>query len=246
MRKNLKPYLNLETIHNELLTKIVNEYEITDSINKTAKNLGLSNMKVRKALITAGVYSNETSENVEYYFERGKSIGAIADILSITTSAVYGYIPYKTTAYYLKDRSVDADRSARYRDRVKTLKELKRVVDNSPNEWASVLWRCLILYQGQKFRTLGRGLSEAGAVTFTYKLKVSSKTGELTDELIFSTREKGKTITKSSVERAFEKAIAIQSEYGFVPGPKKLGTFGASYLYAIFLKWGIIKKCSSN
>ena len=56
MRNRLKPNLNLETIQHQLLENIVTEYNKTGSINKTAKSLELSNMKVRKALITAGVY----------------------------------------------------------------------------------------------------------------------------------------------------------------------------------------------
>ena len=62
--------------------------------------------------------------------------------------------------------------------------------------------------------------------------------------MVFSTREQGKTITRSSVERAFETTIEIQQAEGCVSGPKKIGGFGASYLYVIFLKWEIIKESS--
>lgn len=119
MRQKIKPELDLESIQRQLLEDIVSEYDHTLSINKTAKALGLSNMKVRKALITAGVYSNETSEDVERYLAAGKSIEDIAGKLGITASAVYGYIPYKITTYNLDDRSVNADRAARYRERKK-------------------------------------------------------------------------------------------------------------------------------
>ena len=61
-----------------------------------------------------------------------------------------------------------------------------------------------------------------------YFLKVSGRTGEKTDELVFSTREQGKTIIRSSVERAFETAIEIQQTEGYVSGPKKIGGFGFS------------------
>ena len=71
MRNKIKPHLDLETIQKQLLEEIVDEYDHTGSINKTAKALGISNMKVRKALITAGEYSNETSEDVKQYLEAG-------------------------------------------------------------------------------------------------------------------------------------------------------------------------------
>lgn len=89
MRNKLKPNLDLETIQKQLLEEIVSEYDHIGSINKTAKSLGLSNMKVRKALITAGVYSNETSEEVEQSLAAGKSVEDIAAMLGITVSAVY-------------------------------------------------------------------------------------------------------------------------------------------------------------
>lgn len=243
MRRKIKPNLDLDLIQKQLLDDIVQEYDHTGSINKAARNLGLSNMKVRKALITAGVYSNETSEDVERGLADGKSIEEISTRLGISVSAVYGYIPYKVTAYNLEDRSVSADRIARYRERQKALKELKSILSERC-DWKEALWSCIVLYQGQKFKTSGRGSEHKGAVGFTYSLKTSGITGEKTEELVFSTREKGKTVTRSSVERAFETAIEIQQAEGYVSGPKKIGGFGASYLYAIFLKWGVIKESS--
>lgn len=107
-------------------------------------------------------------------------------------------------------------------------------------EYSDELWDCILLYQGQRFRTSGRGKDYKGAVDFTYTVKTSEHTGLLTDEILFSTREQGKTVTRSSVELALKNAISIQKAEGYVSGPKRLGGFGSSYLYAIFLKWGII------
>ena len=111
-------------------------------------------------------------------------------------------------------------------------------------EWRGsdgALWSCIAAWAGQRFTTSGRGKEHRGAVEFTYEIKISSRTGEKTDELIISTRPDGKTITRSSVELALERYLAVQEECGYVKGPKAAGQiFGASYLYAVFLKWGII------
>ncbi len=48
---------------------------------------------------------------------------------------------------------------------------------------------------------------------------------------------KEKSITRSTVNQAYRKAVELS---GAVPGPKTLGTFGASYLYPIFQRLGII------
>lgn len=41
---------------------------------------------------------------------------------------------------------------------------------------------------------------------------------------------------------AFWKALQVQQEMGYVKGPKALGGFGASYLYPIFLRLGLIQE----
>ena len=53
---------------------------------------------------------------------------------------------------------------------------------------------------------------------------------------------KEKSITKATIMLAFQKALQIQNEQGCVSGPKKLGSFGASYLYPIFLRIGFISR----
>lgn len=105
-----------------------------------------------------------------------------------------------------------------------------------------VLWNCILAFAGEKFTTSGRGETHAGAVEFDYVVKKSRRTGEYTDELIISTRDSGKTVTRSTVELGFRNALKLMESESCVNGPKALGIPGAgSYLYAIFLNWGIIK-----
>ncbi len=107
-------------------------------------------------------------------------------------------------------------------------------------EWKEELWECVKLFQGVPFRTSGRGSSGSGGVDFTYQMKLSNRTGKLTDEIYVSRKERSKTITRSTVELAMVNALAVQAEEGCVAGPKKLKVFGASYLYALFLRWGVV------
>lgn len=60
-------------------------------------------------------------------------------------------------------------------------------------------------------------------------------------EIFFNRKEK--SVTRATVVRAFNRARQIQKTEGRVSDPKKLGTFGASYLYPIFLRFGV---CSST
>ena len=73
------------------------------------------------------------------------------------------------------------------------------------------LWSDIELNQGIPLKT-------AKGLEFTYTVKG----GEIKVD------RKEKTITKSSVEIAYKKALE-----GNITGPKKLGVFGASYLFPI-------------
>ena len=133
--------------------------------------------------------------------------------------------------------TIDADSGV---ERQAALSSLKSTIE-SGGEWKEQLWTCVRLWQGEEFRTAGRGKMHSGSTAFTYELKKSSRTGEETGELIISTRKQAKTVTRSSVELAMENALEVMNECGYVKGPKKLGqVFGGSYLYAMFLSWGVI------
>lgn len=99
------------------------------------------------------------------------------------------------------------------------LKEEMRRPDGKPVE---MLWEVLELFQKEVFYT-------AKGLEFTYTIKG----GEM-----FVSR-KDKSITKATVLIAFCKVLELG---GIVTGPKKLGTFGASYLYPIFRRIGIIQE----
>ena len=91
------------------------------------------------------------------------------------------------------------------------------------------LWKQLIFHQGNEFFTAGRG--KMPGKPFTYTIKGG--------EMIVS--NKTKTITKATVFHAYENAMKLQTVEGYVKGPKKLNVPGAaSYLYSLFLRFGII------
>ena len=83
------------------------------------------------------------------------------------------------------------------------------------------LWEAISAFQGYPFQTR-KGLN------FSYTVKGG--------ELFFTRKEK--SITRATVELAYERAVELG---GMVAGPKKLGVFGASYLYPVFMRIGVIK-----
>ena len=100
------------------------------------------------------------------------------------------------------------------------------------------VWSKIAEMQSEVFKTSGR--NGKGGVEFTYRIK-KDKNGSWCGEMFVSTKEK--SITRSTVMQAYRKAVELN---GVVTGPKKLGTFGASYLYSIFIRLGIIKQEEKN
>lgn len=89
-------------------------------------------------------------------------------------------------------------------------------------ELDNLLWHTMLLFQSYPFYTVKR-------LAFTYIIQGNE---------LFITR-KSKSITRSTVMVAFHK---VQKLGNVVSGPKKLGTFGASYLYSIFIELRIIRQ----
>ncbi len=84
-----------------------------------------------------------------------------------------------------------------------------------------LLWETLVLFQGCSFYT-------AKKLEFQYTIK--------RNEMFVS--RKNKSITRATVNVAFWKLLELGCA---VSGPKKLGTFGASYVYAVFLGLGLVR-----
>lgn len=94
--------------------------------------------------------------------------------------------------------------------------------DNEKGQKLQKIWDAVCALEGEVFYTL-KGLE------YTYTIRGN--------EIFFSRKEK--SVTRASVELAFQKAEALG---GVVKGPKKLEVFGASYLYPVFMRLGLIRK----
>ena len=86
-----------------------------------------------------------------------------------------------------------------------------------------VIWDELRKMEGETFHT-------AKGLEFTYEIRGY--------ELFVNRRDK--SITRSTVQLTYRKAMELLRAGEVVDGPKKLGTFGASYLFPIFLRMGVI------
>lgn len=216
------------------------------------KGISLSTSKIKKILITGGCWTTKRSRKIQELYARyisegmrsNEAVDRIAAELGISKVNVSVNLPYSTVVYKLEERSKNARRCERYRAKrmanmggvephvAPSLAELLKELDDNAAE--SLLWERIAELQGTSLHTSGRNGS--GGVEFTYSVR-TNKSGSWRGELFISTKKK--SITRATVMKAYRRAAELD---GVVPGPKTLGTFGASYLYSIFQSLGIIKE----
>lgn len=154
-RKKLKPEYDAGKNLKEQMDAAVALYEEECSLRFIADALTLNPIKVRKLLITAGVYESDVAEKVQDTFEDYRetqnykeAILSTANTLQLSKASVTSYLPYQKGVYFPstadKEKiSVGAERRRRYR--------AVRKLRSEPAE--EHLWETVLLYSGVRFKT---------------------------------------------------------------------------------------------
>ena len=79
----------------------------------------LSTSKIRKILITGGCWTTERSREVCALYEKYGSIARVAEELQLSETLVKTYLPYNKVVYDLEDKSGNARRVERWREKHK-------------------------------------------------------------------------------------------------------------------------------
>ena len=100
----------------DLYSRIVESYKKTGSVKKTAEEIGTSVIRVRRVLITEGLWSSATSLKILELYNQGLSTQEIAQKLCYTEKNVQAFLPYKRGVYG-DTQSTDSLHSKEYRER---------------------------------------------------------------------------------------------------------------------------------
>ena len=263
-RKKSKPDYNPSAILQNQMDAAVVLYDKEEhpSLQTIANELDLNPIKVRKLLITAGVYKSDAADQVQKVFgthrkaglSHTEAIAATMQELNLSKASVTSYLPYEKGVYFPaktdnKNLSVGAERIRRMRKREKILEELR--AEHSEE----ALWAAVIAFQGYKFRTYsglvfsyslkkgrGRGNTESGVANeqdeACKQAEACKQGGVYTKELFIDRRENSKSLAWSSVLLAYHNIPSIGS---VVDRPKALGDIrGVTYIYAMFCRFGLI------
>ena len=232
-RKKLKPKYDAGKNLKEQMAAAAMLYGEDCSLQSIADALALNPIKVRKLLITAGVYESDIAEKVQHTFYRYREIQnykeailSTASELKLSKASVTSYLPYEKGVYFPSTTSTEkislgAERQRRYR----AVKKLRK----EPTE--EQLWEVVLAYQKVRFKTYS-------GLPFFYEIR-KGRSGEYTKELWIDRRENSKSLAWSSVLLALGN---VKKEVGaVVDRPKALGDIrGVTYIYGMFYRFGLI------
>ena len=227
----MKPEYDAGKNLKEQMDAAVALYNSEMSLQAIGDELGLNPIKVRKLLITAGVYESEVAEKVKNTFEEYRktqdhktAILSTAAVLKLSNASVTSYLPYEKGVYFpsaadKKKISVGAERQRRYR--------AVRKLRTEPTE--EHLWEVVLLYAGVRFKTYS-------GLPFIYEIR-KGRNVQYTKELWIDRRENSKSLAWSSVRLALGH---IKKVGEVVERPKALGDIrGVTYIYGMFYRFGL-------
>ncbi len=139
------------------------------------------------------------------------------------TGILAGKVPEDMNRCQLRDERLREKYAVPATDTVESAEPQRTAKPYTPEEMK--LWEELTARQGTVFRT-SKGME------FTYTIRGG--------EMFIARKEK--SVTMATVFLSYRRAKEVQAAEGCVSGPKKIGTFGASYLYPVFLQLGIITR----
>ena len=104
-------------MNTKLYESIITVFKETYSVLKTARVLNTYPIKVRRVLITEGLWSSKRSREIARMIDSGMKITEIADVLDMTEKNVQAYMPYSKGEYGIPDKTNDAINTFYYRKR---------------------------------------------------------------------------------------------------------------------------------
>lgn len=238
-RKKSKPDYNPSAILQNQMDAAVLLYDKDEhpSLQTIANELDLNPIKVRKLLITAGVYRSDAADQVQRVFNKHRDSGlshteAIAAAmreLNLSKSSVTSYLPYEKGVYFPAE--TDSSNISVGAERIRRMRKRERIIERIKTEQTEeALWAAVIVFQGYKFRTYS-------GLVFSYSLK-KGRGDTYTKELFIDRRENSKSLAWSSVLLAFHNIPSIGS---VIDRPKALGDIrGVTYIFAMFYRFGLI------
>ena len=110
-RPKKKPNYNLDQVMQEFMATVADAFGSYDDredtnfpgLNAVAAEFGITALKARKLLITAGVYSTALSRQVTELHISGTKVAQIMKITGLSRASIHSYLPYTKIPYKLDE-----------------------------------------------------------------------------------------------------------------------------------------------
>ena len=224
-RAKKNPEYNPERIMEQFTNCIVDVYRTgtdSNSLRKISEQFGITLMKTRKILITAGVYHTEISDQINSLWEDNWSISDIMKETGLSRSSVHSYLPYTKVIYNAEELSLYARRCRTYRKRKLAVQKLQSCIGGSMGILEETLWNTIKVFSGCFFET-------SEGERFCYSVSG--------DEILISKRKE--SIIRVDVNLAVEEILELN---GVVESLQNMKVPGAGYLHPVFLRFGLIRR----
>ena len=141
------------------------------SLSFLADEFSMTPLKIRKLLITSGLYECEQSRLVVKLKNQGKTFDEIQAYTGLSRASVHSYLPYTKGIYNMRELSAQAERLRRYRDRKYKVKQLTAAILEPDAEMPyNLFWETLCAFADYPFRTVNgvkfRYVMEENAINF--------------------------------------------------------------------------------
>lgn len=181
---------NPDSVMQELVTAAIEAYGYDSphpSLATIAADLGVNPIKTRKLLITAGIYESEIADEVLRLHRLGKTVEEIGTQMNLSRSSVNADLPYTKIVYKAEEVGLTAER-------LKVFRACKRAMELLQDKMTEeALWDATVVFSDYPLCT-------AKKLKFKYELKGN--------EMFVDRKEK--SITRSTVELAFQKAMGAE------------------------------------
>ena len=132
-RTKKKPNYNPNQIMRDFMTVVADAFGSYDdredtappALNAVAAEFGITALKARKLLITAGVYSTALSRQIKELHSKKMKIEQIMSATGLSRASIHSYLPYTKIPYKLDELSANAERIRLYRERKKKCVEFR-------------------------------------------------------------------------------------------------------------------------
>lgn len=162
-----RPKKHRETNTDDLITQLIEA--VTDTylnppentadengrmyLNLLAEEFSMTPIKVRKLLISSGVYQTDISIRINELYKSGKTIKEIQEIVGLSAASVSGYLPYQKTVYNLEVSTDVANRLRKYRNRKTMVEKLAVEVEMGAEHTKDLLWETIAAFEDYPFKT---------------------------------------------------------------------------------------------